>query len=455
MEKTYQRIARHFKKLILGLAGGFILSSALWAYAAEAQEIKLISDEETETFLADIVKPLFKAAGVKFYRNNIFIVEDNSLNAFVSDGNRLFVHTGTLIKADNANEISGVLAHETGHIMGGHILRQKLKNQDMREVTLISAILAGTTAALSGRGDMAMAVLLGGQSSALTHYTKYRANEERAADESAAKLLNQTGQSSQGLLTFMKKITLDNQLNGREETPYFRTHPVTKERISFFEKVMSTSPYSAATPLDERFVRIKAKLKSYLQPPEQTLRDYPLSRNDIPAQYAQAIAFMKQLKFAQALQKMDNLLAAEPDNPFFYELKGQILLETGKIKAAKQNFAKAYSLLPNSHLMQINYAQAILEDNPSRQQAKQAVTLLNQSLIRSQSSFAFLLLAKAYGILGDMAAANYASAEYSFRIGNIAAARHQLKEALRYNAPQQLKLKIDDLNLRLKQLDKE
>lgn len=436
-----------------GLVGGFFLSSALWVCAAQAQEIRLISDEETEAFLADIISPLFKAAGVKFYRNNIFIVEDNSLNAFVSDGNRLFVHTGTLAKADSSNEIAGVLAHETGHIMGGHILRQKLKNQDMREVTLISAILAGTSAALSGRSDVAMAVLLGSQSSALTHYTKYRSNEERAADESAAKLLKQTQQSPKGLLQFMKKITADNQLNGREETPYFRTHPVTSERISFFEKEANASPF-VPQENDERFLRIKAKLKAYLQAPEQTLKEYPQQRTDTAAQYAQAIALMKQLNFKQALQKMDALLAKEPNNPFFYELKGQILLETGELGAAKQSFARAYNLLPNSYLMQINYAQAILEDNPSKQQAKQAIDLLNKSLLQTQSGFAFMLAAKAYGIFGDMAAANYASAEYSLKFGNVAAAKRQLQEALKFNPTPQLKLKIDDLKLRLKNIDK-
>lgn len=455
MEKAYQRIVNCGKFWTKGLIGGVFLLSALWAFEAKAAEIRLISDEETEQFLQQIIQPLFKAAGIKFYRNHIFIVEDNSLNAFVADGNRLFVHTGTIIRSDNANELTGVIAHETGHIMGGHILRQKLKSQDMSEVSLISAILAGTTAALSGRGDVAMAVLLGSQSSALTHYTKYRTEEERSADEAAVKLLKQTHQSPAGILQFMKKINQDNILSGREESPYFRTHPITNERISFFEKAVETSPYPAATANDETFLRIKAKLKAYLLPPAQIWREYPLSRNDIAAQYAQAIAYMKQLKFKQAIQKMDNLLAKEPNNPFFYELKGQILLETGRIKEAKSCFGKAYQLLPNSHLMQINYAQAILEDNPSKNEAKEAAAMLNKALIRSQNAFAWMLLSQAYGILEDMAAANYAAAEYSLRIGAKDTAKSQLKQAQRYKASPQLKLKIDDLAQRLKYLDKE
>ena len=163
---------------------------------------------------------------------------------------------------------------------------------------------------------------------------------------------------------------------------------------------------------------------------------------------------MKQLNFAKALDKMNSLLEIEPDNPFFYELKGQILLETGKIIEAKKCFDKAYELLPNSHLMQINYAQVLLEDNPSKNEAKLAIQLLNKALIHSKNGFALMLLAKAYGIVGDMAAANYTSAEYSLKIGNWDIAKKQLKQAEKYNPSKQLKLKIDDLKQRLKSIDK-
>lgn len=455
MEKTYQRLINSGSKLVKGLIGGAFLLSAFLAFEVKSAEIRLISDEETEQFLSKIIQPLFKTAGITFYRNNIFIVEDNSLNAFVADGNRLFVHTGTIIRSDNVNELTGVIAHETGHIMGGHILRQKLKNQDMSQVSLISALLAGTTAALSGRGDVAMAVILGSQSSALTHYTRYRTEEERSADEAAVKLLQQTQQSPAGILQFMKKINQDNMLNGREESPYFRTHPITGERISFFEKAVEASPYPATSPDEDAFLRIQAKLKAYLLPPAQIWREYPQSRDDIPAQYAHAIAYLKQLKFTQAIQTIDKLLAKEPNNPFFYEIKGQILLETGKIKEAKSCFAKAYRLLPNSPLMQINYAQALLEDNPGKNEAKEAAAILNKALIRSQNGFAWMLLSQAYGIMEDMAAANYAAAEYSLRIGALDAAKNQLKEAVKHPASSQLKLKIDDLKQRLKHLDKQ
>lgn len=454
MEKAYQRLVSFGKRLLRTSAAAFLLLPFFCVCDARSESIRLISDEETEQFLSRIIEPLFKAANLKFNRYNIFIVEDNSLNAFVADGNRLFVHTGTLIRADNANELAGVIAHETGHIMGGHILRQKLKLQDMRQVSLVSAVLAGASAALSGRGDVAMAVMLGSQSSALNHYTGYRTSEERSADEAAVTLLSATRQSPAGILNFMKKISQDNMLNGREEMPYFRTHPITTERIAFFEKAVSQTSYPETSPDDKEFLRVKAKLKAYLQPPEQTLREYPTSRNDTPARYARVIVFLKQLKFAAALQILDKLNQKEPANPFFYELKGQVLLETGKIKAAKKSFAEALRLLPHSRLMQINYAQAVLEDEPTSAEAKEAAAILNRALRQAPSGFAWMLLSKAYGITGEMAAANYAAAEYSLSIGSLPTAKKQLEQALKYPASAQLKLKIDDLKQRIKFLEK-
>ena len=163
---------------------------------------------------------------------------------------------------------------------------------------------------------------------------------------------------------------------------------------------------------------------------------------------------MKELKFTDALQKINSLQLKEPNNPFFYEIKGQILMETGKLSEANDNFAKAYQYLPNSHLMQINYAHAIIENDPPQQDLKQAISLLNKALFRTQNSFVWLLLSQAYGKINDIANANYASAEYSIRIGNIDVAKKQLNEADKYSTSKQLKLKINDLRQRLNNIDK-
>lgn len=448
------------KKTLYGLkrlGGNFLLSLAFCSMLsnnATAQTLHLISDEETEQFIADIVQPLFKAAKLNFNRNNIYIVDDNSLNAFVADGNNLFIHTGTLMSADSAGEIAGVIAHETGHIEGGHILRQKIKNKAMQEVSLASLILAGTAAAASGRADVGMAVLLGSQSSALTHYTRYRTEEERSADEAAIKLLKATNQSPAGILEFMKRINHQNTLNGIEETPYFRTHPVTRERIGFFEENLKNSTASGDNKSEDEFARVKAKLTAYLNEPAKTLQKYPLSNHSAAARYAHAITFFKQMKFTKAQSELDKLIAQEPNNPYFHELKGQIFLETGKIKEARAAYQKALSLRPHSSLLQIDVAQAIIEDNPSPADLKQAINLLNKAIIKRPAAYAWLLLSRAYGMNQQEDYANYAAAEYSLRIGALDAAQKQAEQAKKQNPSPQLALKIDDILDRIKDLKK-
>ena len=457
VEKTDKKLnTRTFCPFHKWLMRRFILPLAILAYSsAQAQAINLISDEESEIFLQKITQPLFKAAGIPYNRNKVFIVNDNSLNAFVSDGNSLFIHTGTLTSASSPEEISGVIAHETGHIMGGHIIRQKLKNESLQQASLASMLLAGTTAAVTGRGDVAMAIALGGQSSTLSNYMQYRTEQERSADESAVKLLNATKQSSQGMLKFMKLISQRNDLSGIEETPYFRTHPVTRERINFMEKATAQSDYQPGRKNLDEFLRIKAKLLAFLETPEQTFRRYPLSNSSVPARYAQAIAYFKQLDINNALKKINGLIKEEPDNPFFHELKGQIYLETGKIKPAKQEYQTALAKLPGSPLLQLSLAQAILEDAPTPDDLKKAVSLLNQANIKQPTPMGWLLLSRAYEASGNTAYSSYAAAEYSLSIGMPDVAQRQADNAQKHlKNDKKLKLKIDDLQNRLKEQTK-
>ena len=457
MEKTDKKLnTRMFCPFHKWLMRRFILPLAILAYSSvQAQAISLISDEESEIFLQKITQPLFKAAGIPYNRNKVFIVNDNSLNAFVSDGNSLFIHTGTLTSASSPEEISGVIAHETGHIMGGHIIRQKLKNESLQQASLASMLLAGTTAAVTGRGDVAMAIALGGQSSTLSNYMQYRTEQERSADESAVKLLNATKQSSQGMLKFMKRISQRNDLSGIEETPYFRTHPVTRERINFMEKATAQSDYQPGRKNLDEFLRIKAKLLAFLETPEQTFRRYPLSNSSVPARYAQAIAYFKQLDINNALKKINGLIKEEPDNPFFHELKGQIYLETGKIKPAKQEYQTALAKLPGSPLLQLSLAQAILEDAPTPDDLKKAVSLLNQANIKQPTPMGWLLLSRAYEASGNTAYSSYAAAEYSLSIGMPDVAQRQADNAQKHlKNDKKLKLKIDDLQNRLKEQTK-
>ncbi len=452
MEKI-NRITGFFRKTVIGLICSVLLQSAFLSDASAAS-ISLISDEETEQFLARQLRPVFKAADIPFNRNNIYIVNDDSLNAFVGDGNNMFVHTGTLMKANDENEIAGVLAHETGHIMGGHILRQKIKLQNMQQISLASMLAAGAAAAATGRADAAIAIMMGTQSSMLNAMLAYQVEEERSADESAVKLLQKTEQSPAGMRNFMKKIDRQNRLNGIAENPYFRTHPVTAERISFLNNAVRQSPFPAPAQPSNEFLRIKAKLSAFMEEPRKVLQKYPPSDKSTPARYAQAIVFFRMLKLNQSLKILNELIAEEPENPYFHELKGQIFMETGKIKPARTEYQKALSLLPNSALFQINLAQAVLEDNPNRNELEHTAEILNKSLLQRPDTYGWLLLSRAYGGLNDTANSNYAAAEYSLRIGAAETARRQANTALTANSSPQLRLKIDDLLNRIGEEDK-
>ncbi len=457
MEKTYQRLKG--LKLTAGLSG---LRSGIWLFAAflalfvrPAQAITIISDEETERLLYKTAAPFYKTAGIPLRRSGLFIVQDNSLNAFVGDGNNLFVNTGTIMAADNSNELAGVIAHETGHIAGGHILRGKLQAEELQQIGLASLILASAAAVTSGRADAAMAIALGGQSSMLTGFTSFRTDQERSADEAAVKYLSETGQSPAGMLNFMKKIQTGNRLSGIEETPYFRTHPVTRERISFLEQAVRNSKASSSGD-DESFKRVKAKLTGFLSTPEETYRKYPCTDTSPAARYARSIADFKALRMQSALKGINSLIKEEPPNPYFRELKAQMYMETGKSNLAKREYTKALELLPNSALFQINWAQAALESSPSPAELQKIINLLNKAVIRYPSPFAWMLLSRAYDAQGERAYSDYAAAEYSFGIGAIETARQQALRAQK--APQisrQLRLKTDDLLKRVKAILKE
>lgn len=456
MEKAYQRLINIWQKLTARtLFRGVLPFLFAFLPLGTAVALSLISDEETEVFLHQTLRPVFAAAGVTFHPEQIYIVNDNRLNAFVSDGNVMFVNIGTLTAADSQNEITGVLAHETGHIQGGHVLRQKLQAEQIQNMSLASMLMGGVAGIALGRPDVSIAAILGSQSTAVNSLLSYQISEERSADEAAVTILQKVNQSPAGMLKFMQKIRKNNRLQGIQETPWFRTHPITTERIAFLEKATRDSKAPAAGAQEKEFQRVKAKLKAYVDEPAETFKRWPKSDQSANARYARAIAYSKQANLAAALKELDRLLQTEPDNPYFYELKGQILLESGKIKPAAEAYRQALKLRPNSDAFKFALAQAILEDNPTAAELKYVIGLLNQIVVREPDSYAWLYLSRAYGMYGDLANSGYAAAEYSLRSGDLEVAEKQLTMAQKHNPSPTLALKLDDLAFRIKQLKKE
>lgn len=429
----------------------FFFGLFLICFSFNAYAISLITDEETEVFIYDILRPIFKTANLPLNRDYIHIVKDDSLNAFVGDQNHLFVHSGTILKATNANEIEGVLAHETGHILGGHILRLKIKIQDMQKATLASLVAAAGAAAASGRGDAAIAVVLGTQSSAINAITAYQMSEERAADETATLLLGQNRKSVKGLKDFMTKIQNTNRLQGIEETPYFRTHPVTSERIGFFaEKLKAEHNIISEKTLDNRLKRIQAKLFAYLAPLPAVLKKYPLTDESVLGKMAHTVYYMRQKKLAPALKNIDDLLKIEPHNPYFWEIKAQALFENGKINESVVAYKQALQLRPHADLLKLSYAEALLATEPTPAQAETLITMLDQASRHQAHPQAYLFLGRIYDILRQTGIADYYAAEYNYAIGKTTLAKRLLTKALKQNLRSDIKLRAQDLAQKIK-----
>lgn len=429
-----------------------ILILGLCLFSFNAAALSFISDDESETLVQHIVKPIFGAASITFNPHKILIANDSTLNAFVSDGNYLVIHSGTLMNADNVNELNGILAHEAGHIAGGHIVRQKIRIGQAQIASVASLIAAGAAAAASGNAEAALAVMLGSQSSLLNSMTAYQMQEERSADESAVKYLKQLNQSAFGLKNFMQKSARANRLNGYQDFPYFRTHPLNSERIAFFTQAAENSSGAVTSPFDTEFKMVKAKLSAFLLPPERGFKLYPLSDTSAPAQYARAILYYRQNNLPQALKNIDSLIAKQPENPFFHELKGQFLFEKGKLPEALTAYKKALTLRPNSAEIMFGFAQTALEAPHNLGELKQIIATLNRSVLKKEKADTWVLLARAYNEAGRKADALYASARFNMMLENYAIAEKQIAQAEKNNPSPELKLKLADLRSLLSSL---
>ncbi len=387
--------------------------------------LSVIRDTETENTLLGYVRPIFKAAGLNPNNAQIIIVNDPTINAFVVGGQTIFVHTGLILKAKNPDELVFVLAHETGHIVGGHVVRGYQALQNAQTSALISTVLGGLVAIAGGRPDAGVAVMMGGQSSAMGLFTQYRQTEESSADRTAVDILKKTGYSMAGFEGIMKSITADERLNSNAESSYLRTHPITQTRIADLKRFLDNP-----LPLhqDIAFDLMRAKLSGFLLNPEQTKRLY--KGNTLVDQYALAIASYKDHNFTEAFSRLDNLTNINPENPYFHELKGQFLFETGQLKKAIESYNQANKILPNEPLIQLSYAQVLLESGEKENIIKAEKLLKPLSQKEPNTPMVWQLLAKAYDRQNKKNEALYAMAEYYRTIASFDQAKKQAQKIL-------------------------
>ena len=391
----------------------------------------LLRDTEIEETMIDYTKPILLAAGLSPSSVDLYLVNDPSLNAFVTRGQNIFLHSGIILQSDTPNQLKGVIAHEAGHIAGGHIVRSDYGNRSAYGAMLIAAGI-GIAAILAGEAEAGAMVLGGSQQFGQLEALAYSRTNESAADQYAAQYMEATKQSGQGLIDFFDRFRAQEVLSNARRYPYFRGHPLSSDRIDALREVVDESEYTDVKDTEEEQNRLemaKAKLRGFLEGPQVVFSKYPPSDQSQPARYARSVAHFKAADLKNALKEIDSLISENNKNPYFFELKAQILYESGQGQASLKPARKALELKPNAPLLKLALAQSLLEEDDDTS-TFEAIKLLKSALnIERENSYAWYTLSRAYGEVGMKAEAKYATAEQAYAIGDLARARSFAKRA--------------------------
>ena len=330
---------------------------------AQGRDISFIRDTEVENTIRFYLQRIFEAAGVDASTIQIHLINDSRLNAFVAAGQRIFINTGLLTTAEEPGEVIGVLAHELGHITGGHLSKFKGTIENAQAAAIAGMLLGLGAALATGDGQAAAAGAALGQQIGERSFLSYSRANEQAADQAAMTFLDDAGISAKGMLSFMRILQSQDRLYSAGANPYSRTHPLTEDRIDFVQNHVNTSPVSDAKLPPEYLAvhqRMRAKLEAYLTP-KNALRDYPVSDTSVPAHYARSIAYMELFRLDESLKEIDALLADSPTDPFFLETKGDILKRAGKLTEAVENYRATIEILPWAALVRTTLGDTLLQ----------------------------------------------------------------------------------------------
>lgn len=403
------------RKISRFLASCLAMLAALSLGVQPAMAQGVLRDTETERLFKDMAEPLIVAAGLDPKNVDVALVGDPSINAFVAGGQIIFLNAGLIDAADSAEEVQGVIAHELGHITGGHVINDG-GSKAAQGISILSLLLGGIAAA-AGSGDAAIGVMMAGQQAALGKYLAFSREQESAADAAGATYLSKAGISGRGSINFFKKLQNLEMRYGftrNYDSEFYSSHPLTSDRITSLEDTYRHDPAWNNPPnakLEARFKRVKAKLMGYIAEPARTLQVYPLSDQSIPAHYARAYAYHKEAFVEKALAECDALLAQEPDDPYFLELKGQILLESGRPKEALAPLRRASEVTQFAPLIATLFGHALIAtEDPANLPEAERVLKAALALDRD-NPFGWYELSVVYGQNGDIARARLAAAE--------------------------------------------
>jgi predicted Zn-dependent protease len=399
----------------------------------------VIRDTEAEQLLREYTRPVLRAAGLEKQNIQIVIINDSSFNAFVADGRRIFVNYGAIMQSETPNQIIGVLAHETGHLAGGHLAKMR-EQLAQAQTQMIIAMLLGAGAMVagargggnSGLANAGAAAVAGPQEMIRRTLISYQRQQEENADRAGVKFLTATGQSPKGMYETFKRFTNDSLFAARGADPYLQSHPMPAERVAALEGLARSSPYwdkKDDPALQLRHDMVRAKISAFMERPDTVYRRYPMSSDSLPARYAHAISTYLHGDLRTALGMIDGLIQVQPNNPYFYELRGQALLEGGKPAEAIAPLRKAVQLSNNSPLIEMLLGQALVATD-NKAHTDEAIAILRAAVAReTEAPLGYTQLAMAYGRKGDLAEADLASAQAAFLRGDNKTARELASRA--------------------------
>lgn len=414
----------------LGLA---LFLTCLQAGQAYAQGISLVRDAETENLMRQFSAPIWIAAGLEPSVVKIHLVGDRSINAFVAAGQRLFLNTGLILSVDSPSELKGVIAHETGHMAGGHLSRtsEGLSNY---KLPMLASMLLGLGAMAAGAGDAGMAVIAGGAQFTQRGILAYSREQESRADQAGATYLEKAQLSGKGMLTLFEKFRDQEAMSQERMDPFAVSHPVSEDRLSSLSDRVTASPYfdKQDDPKEIHALKmVQAKIIGFLNHPDSTFRQFPEKDDSDYAHYARTVAFHKQSETDRALEELQPLITKYPDDPYLFELKGQILFEAGRGAASVAPYREANRLLPNDSQLQLGMGQALLSvEKP--ESTREALGFLENSAKRDpENPFVFFQLSQAYGRLNEIGKAELATAEYYDALGAGREAKEHARRAIK------------------------
>ena len=397
----------------LAFSASFLGGLLALAAPASAQGLDIIRDTEIERVLHGYEDPFLKAAGLDPHAVKIYVVNDASVNSFAAEGQNIFIQTGMILYVKSPSELKGVMAHETGHIAGGHLIRD-VAAMSKAMIPMLIGIVAGAAAMAAGAGSAGMGVIMAGEQVGQAQFLEFSRAQESTADQMGIKYLASAHESGRGMLAVFERMADESAMSAENMDPFATDHPLDRERVALLQSLVEASPYKDVT--DNRqdmheFQMMQAKLAGYLSKPSAVLLRWPASDTSEAARYARAMAYLRQPNLSKALEEANSLLAEEPNNPYFHELLGQIYVDMSQPEKGIGPYQKSVDLMPDAPLLRISLAAAQLAtENPKYY--KPALDNLQVALQQEDDNdFGWYEAAQAYSRMGNEPMADLSTAE--------------------------------------------